>query len=65
MRTKCEWFFSYISLIRPTFAANKNKNRNMNQKGFLLGLAVCLAAVAYGKADTGMESAEEEGKVYR
>ncbi len=31
----------------------------------ILGLAVCLAAVAYGKADTGMESAEEEGKVYR
>ena len=38
---------------------------NIRNHQKIVGLAVCLAAVAYGKADTGMESAEEEGKAYR
>lgn len=35
----------------------------MNKKGFLLGFAVCLSVVAYGKADsnTGMEHIKDEG----
>ena len=35
----------------------------MNKKGFLLGFAVCLVAIAYGKADsnTGMEHIKDEG----
>lgn len=34
----------------------------MNKKGFLLGFAVCLAAVAYGGTDskTGIENIKDE-----
>lgn len=39
----------------------------MNKKGFLLGFAVCLVAIAYGKADsnTGMENIKDENGYWK